>query len=465
MSIRVPSSRKHLADRLLELVELLLREEAESEYELVERKELAARLLKSDKEEQTEEYARVHCLENMEYDYDSQNKKLADILMDAIYMENSRGFQLNPSRTALNTIAFQCFKYEEIIRRIAKEHRIVLDDISPLYLGSKIPYNDYSEDGSTESAKQARQNIREKLIKGDKVKVVSSGSLSHVPDEATIESESIVEEKLANQSEEDKEQERQNIREKLLNGEAVKVADDYSKEKRAAEARRDIRNFPLIGRHGEISWSRTPDYSLADEFAYRIRNIIRSTLDPCVSIGLLPKKIGVYGPDTIVVPSIKGIMPEVPKRLQASWYEINPDLLELEKQAMAHCFPQFNIDELADGRLYWYGCLEAEHPACSVWYLQAIYDNDYPGNNSHERGIRIYPIEPDLNELENKVNKMLPYTKRDSAGYLYMSLAGMNLGSDGSNGQPTMATSLFLAVKWITEFELWMADNYHEQKK
>ena len=44
-----------------------------------------------------------------------------------------------------------------------------------------------------------------------------------------------------------------------------------------------------------------------------------------------------------------------PGKLAAQWYESNPSLLEAEKMAMHKFFPNFTLDKLEDGRLYWIG--------------------------------------------------------------------------------------------------------------
>lgn len=41
------------------------------------------------------------------------------------------------------------------------------------------------------------------------------------------------------------------------------------------------------------------------------------------------------------------------------WYEINPELLDIEKVAMSKAFPYFTLDKLDDGRLCWIGQIES----------------------------------------------------------------------------------------------------------
>ena len=48
----------------------------------------------------------------------------------------------------------------------------------------------------------------------------------------------------------------------------------------------------------------------------------------------------------------------IPKgKLASQWYERDPELLQMEKMAMQMAFPNFKLDKLDDGRLYWVGDL------------------------------------------------------------------------------------------------------------
>lgn len=60
------------------------------------------------------------------------------------------------------------------------------------------------------------------------------------------------------------------------------------------------------------------------------------------------------------------------------WYENNPELLELEKALMNKHYPQFVLEKLDDGRLYWVG--EIESPLNPKWKhtLMVLYNSDHP---------------------------------------------------------------------------------------
>jgi len=151
---------------------------------------------------------------------------------------------------------------------------------------------------------------------------------------------------------------------------------------------------------------------------------------------------------TLVVPAGK---------LAASfyWYERDPTLLKNETAAMQHYFPQFRLDKLNDGRLYWYGNLNPRGSAGGVWTIQAIYDNNHPHNDSYGGSVRVYSIQPALEDLVKEVGN-LPHLLRDSGGNLYMCTARMEDVDAGGQYVTSAAKSVGWAAKWIWMVEGWL---------
>lgn len=146
------------------------------------------------------------------------------------------------------------------------------------------------------------------------------------------------------------------------------------------------------------------------------------------------------------------------------WYEKHPDILDGEKAAMAQFFPQFKLERLTDGRLYWVGSVNPRGAAGGVWTLQAIYNHDHPNNrNLFGSSVRVYSIAPDLNELADAIGQALPHVLRDSENKLYMCTARQadvspgRIKNSSSYDITSAAQSLGWAVKWIWLVESWLA--------
>jgi hypothetical protein len=140
------------------------------------------------------------------------------------------------------------------------------------------------------------------------------------------------------------------------------------------------------------------------------------------------------------------------------WYEREPTLLDAEKQSMKKFFPQFKLDRFSDGRLFWEGELRPDNirPG-AFWYLQAIYDNNHPHNNTYGGSVKVYAIEPDLEKLSEELEESIPHTLTDEHDHLYLCTARHEDVYADDNLVTTAASSLAWASKWIAAFELWMA--------
>jgi hypothetical protein len=141
------------------------------------------------------------------------------------------------------------------------------------------------------------------------------------------------------------------------------------------------------------------------------------------------------------------------------WYERNPKLLEYEKKLVQAFFEgRFQLDKLDDGRLCWEGTMEPCGDDGRKWYLLAVYDNNHPHNNGYGGSVKIYSINPTLEELQVDVGKPIPHVYSDSIGHLYMCTAGPEDIEVGANTTmvTTAATSLCWAAKWTYLVSLWL---------
>ncbi len=161
---------------------------------------------------------------------------------------------------------------------------------------------------------------------------------------------------------------------------------------------------------------------------------------------------GSHGP-SIVVP---------PGKLATSlfWYENDPDLYRLEVQAMSRRespFRHFQLRKEADGRLSWLGKVTPGLLAGGkrTYVLHAIYDHNHPHNDSYGGSVKVYMVDPDLDELKDRLP--IPHLLRDSAGSVYLCTARRE---DFRTGRVTTsaASALGWALKWIAMFELYLSD-------
>ena len=140
------------------------------------------------------------------------------------------------------------------------------------------------------------------------------------------------------------------------------------------------------------------------------------------------------------------------------WYERDPKLYQDEIAVMNHFFPAFKLQKLEDGRLCWIGKISPTNIRKNAhWTLMAVYDNNHPHNNSWGGSIRVYSIDPDLKEMTRDLGRNIPHTLRDSQEHLYLCTArkeDVHVGKVSTSA----ASALAWAAKWIAVFELWLAN-------
>ena len=146
---------------------------------------------------------------------------------------------------------------------------------------------------------------------------------------------------------------------------------------------------------------------------------------------------------------------KIPKGKLASyyWYEDNPVLLDAEKEAMKKFFPQFDLEKLPSGKLMWVGTLISNRN--NYWVLAAVYQNNHPDNNTYSGSIRVYAINPDLNQLFEVANG-IPHVLEDENGLKYLCTVDMDNFHALSSSVTSAASALSWAGKWIYVFESWI---------
>ena len=141
------------------------------------------------------------------------------------------------------------------------------------------------------------------------------------------------------------------------------------------------------------------------------------------------------------------------------WHETDRDLLEGEKTAMQQFFPQFSIIHAPDGRLAWVGTVSPGllRGGQRSYILQAVYEHDHPNNDSYGGSIKVYSIDPELEDLAS--SGPIPHTLRDSAGRLYICtsrIEDFHAGARAGQSVTSAASAIGWAVKWLAVFELWL---------
>ena len=143
------------------------------------------------------------------------------------------------------------------------------------------------------------------------------------------------------------------------------------------------------------------------------------------------------------------------------WYENDRQLLAGEVAAMKKFFPNFKLMKLPDGRLYWRGTVNPLGDAGSMWDLMVIYDNNHPhtdGVNTYGGSIDVYPVKPNLAELQKKLGDVsIPHIYwKNNYKDAFICTVRANEFKDSETKSSTAAGCLSWACKWILVFELWL---------
>ena len=137
------------------------------------------------------------------------------------------------------------------------------------------------------------------------------------------------------------------------------------------------------------------------------------------------------------------ILPPPPPPVKVSflrnWQEVTPNLFENEKSAIRAKYPDAMIEN-SNGLITVLLVANGNYQ----WILQLAYARNY---RKLKEQLRVYIIEPDLNELIAIVNEM-PYVKTDLANNKYLATASEN--------EVAGVVAIDNAIKWIGLFEKWV---------
>lgn len=145
------------------------------------------------------------------------------------------------------------------------------------------------------------------------------------------------------------------------------------------------------------------------------------------------------------------------KLAAAQWYDLQPDLLEMEKVAMHKAFPAFSLNVLDDGRLYWIGELEpgiysSKFGTPMKYTVMAVYNNNHPAQVMGS-SVRVYPVLPDVDDLIQKCGFRPFHLLSDSTNNLYLCTNEADNVLTGTT-ITSAASVLGWAVKWLMAYEL-----------
>lgn len=184
---------------------------------------------------------------------------------------------------------------------------------------------------------------------------------------------------------------------------------------------------------------------------------------------LLNKQQVKVTPDTgslTTEPTGGGIVVPEGKLASFYWYDNNRELYHSEIEAMRLFFPSFRLDKEADGRLSWLGQVSPGLIGSNTYTLHAVYDHDHPSNNTYGGSVKVYCVDPDLEELARQLvpGKSIPHTLRDSRNAMYICTAQKSDFHASRNKSTTAASALSWAVKWLSVFELWLYEDVSDEQ-
>jgi len=176
------------------------------------------------------------------------------------------------------------------------------------------------------------------------------------------------------------------------------------------------------------------------------------------------KKIPISPTGNVTQATEKGGISIPPGKLATltHWYERDPGLLAAEKVAMANFFPHFELEKLEDGRMAWTGSLSIGLMGNNFWYIMAVYNNNHP-QQVMGSSVRVYLIEPDIQELINGLGWRPTHLLCDSENQLYLCTAEASNIKTG-NEVTSAASVIAWAVKWLMAFELVLTGDLSKEK-
>ena len=249
---------------------------------------------------------------------------------------------------------------------------------------------------------------------------------------------------------------------KFISIPAGKLADDEALKRKREELKKKLlegKKIP-ISPTGSVTTGTDADKGISipagkladDEALKRKREELKKKLLEGKKIPISPTGSVTTGTD-----ADKGISIPAGKLAINQWYEKDPGLLSAEKAAMTHAFPHFTLETLEDGRLAWIGELNIGVMGDTSWNIMAVYNNNHP-QQVMGSSVRVYLVEPDIQEVINGMGWQPTHLLRDSNNQLYLCTA--EAGNIKTGKEVTSAASVIAwAVKWLMAFELvWTGD-------
>ena len=272
-----------------------------------------------------------------------------------------------------------------------------------------------SHNSGDEVLKRRREEMRRRLLGGEKVAVDSSLVISKPNDDEALR------------------RMRERIRKALLQGEPIVVDRSGSMQVSTTHGHGD--QVPP----DRFAWPASSD----DEASKRKREKVGVDESGSVQVSSSETR------DAIQVP---------PGQLAASfyWYENDRELYQAEVEQMRRSFPRFTLQREDDGRLAWIGSitpglLESDHRS---YTLQVVYENDHPSTSTYGGSVKVYSIDPDLEEFTQI--ELLPHLLRDSQQQLYLCTNRTDDFRRGGDSHASAASAVAWAVKWFAVFEMWL---------
>ena len=240
---------------------------------------------------------------------------------------------------------------------------------------------------------------------------------------------------------------REELKKKLLEGKKVTIAPDGNVTKGDDSSSIVIPKGKLAADDDILKKKR-------EELKKKLLEGKKITIKPGINGKADGNVMGEDDSSSIVIP--KG------KLAVAQWYEKDPGLLMAEKAVMNRAFPGFTLDKLDDGRLAWVGSLNIGILGGNEWHIMAVYNNNHP-QQVMGSSVRVYLIQPDIDELIKDLGWRPLHLLMDSNNQLYLCTA--EAGNIKTGKETTSAASVIAwAVKWLMSFELVLTGDLSKEQ-
>jgi len=155
------------------------------------------------------------------------------------------------------------------------------------------------------------------------------------------------------------------------------------------------------------------------------------------------------------------------------WYEKDPSLLVAEKAAMAKAFPNFQLEQIGDGRLAWTGTLtpgiwkgfwaaEDDLSARQTWEVMAIYENNHP-HQQMGSSVKVFLLYPTIETVIEQIGWTPHHLLSDPiSGQKYLCTARAEDVKVGETST-SAASVLAWAMRWLMSFELVMTGDLSKE--